>query len=76
MRTAAQAAVWTWIVLSVGWMAMVAWAAIVEPIDESGPWAAYAMTALVPPGAVLAVGAALSWTARALQRNARERLVG
>jgi len=76
MRTAAQAAVWTWIVLSIGWMAMVAWVAIVEPIDESSPWPAYAMTALVPPGALLAVGAALSWTARALQKNARERLVG
>jgi hypothetical protein len=67
MRTAAQAAVWTWIVLSMGWLAMVAWVAIVEPVDESVPWV-YAMTAVVPPGSLLVFGAALTWTARAFQK--------
>ena len=70
MRTAAQAAVWTWIVLSIGWLAMVAWVAIMEPIDESVPWV-YAMTAVVPPGSLLLVGAALTRTARAFQRHIR-----
>jgi hypothetical protein len=46
---------------------MVAWVAIMEPLDESVPWV-YAMTALVPPGSLLAVGAALIWTARAFHR--------
>jgi hypothetical protein len=59
--------VWTWIILSVGWLAMVAWAAIVEPMDEAAPWA-YAMTAVVPPVSLLVVGAALSWTVRAIFR--------
>jgi hypothetical protein len=68
MRTAAQAAVWSWIALAIGWVAVVAWVAIME-MDESVPLAAYAMTALVPPGCLLAVGAALSWTTRAFQRN-------
>ena len=67
MRTAAQAAVWTWIILSIGWLAMVAWVAVVEPLNESVPWA-YAMTAVVPPGSLLAVGVALIWTAGALRR--------
>src|SRR5262245_42073398 len=69
MRTAAQAAVWSWIALSIGWMAVVAWVALME-MDESVPLAAYAMTALMPPGCLLAFGAALSWTARASQGNA------
>ena len=67
MRTAAQTAVWTWIILSVGWLAIVAWVAMMEPLDDSVPWV-YAMTALVPPGSLLAVGAALVWTARAFHR--------
>ena len=67
LRTAAQAVVWTWIFLSVGWLAMVAWVAIIEPMDEAVPWV-YAMTAVVPPVSLLVVGAALTWTARALLR--------
>jgi hypothetical protein len=47
---------------------MVAWAAIMEPIDESVPWV-YAMTAVVPPGSLLLVGVALTRTARAFQRH-------
>ena len=70
MRTAAQAAVWTWIILSVGWLAIVAWVAIVEPMDDPVPWV-YAMTAIVPPGSLLAVGAALIWTGRAFHRYIR-----
>ena len=69
MRTATQAAFGAWVVLSIGWLATVAWVATVEPIDGSGPWV-YTMTAVVPPGMLLAVGAALSWTARAFQRYA------
>jgi hypothetical protein len=67
MRTAAQTAVWTWIILSIGWLAIVAWVAMIEPMDDAVPWV-YAMTALVPPGTVLAVGAMLVWTARAFHR--------
>jgi hypothetical protein len=67
MRTAAKGAVWTWIILSFGWLAMVAWVAIIEPMDEAVPWV-YAMTAVVPPLSLLVVGAALTWTARALLR--------
>ena len=69
MRTATQAAVWTWVVLSIGWLAIVAWVATVEPIDGSG-LRVYAMTAVVPPGMLLAAGAVLSWTARTVQRYA------
>jgi hypothetical protein len=69
MRTAAQAAVWSWIAFAMGWMPVVAWVAIME-MDESVTLVAYAMTALVPPGCcLLAVGAALSWMTRAFQRN-------
>jgi hypothetical protein len=68
MRTMAQAAVWTWIILSVGWLAMVAWVAIVEPMNDAALWA-YAMTALVPPVSLLVFGAALTWTTRALFRR-------
>jgi hypothetical protein len=64
MRTAAQTAVWTWIILSIGWLAIVVWVAAMEPLDDSVPWA-YAMTAIVPPASLLAVGAVLVWTARA-----------
>ena len=67
MRTAAQTVVWTWIILSIGWLAMVAWVAVIEPMDEAVPWV-YAMTAVVPPASLLVVGAALTWTARALLR--------
>ena len=67
MRTAAQTAVWTWIILAVGWLAIVAWVAITEPIDGSVPWV-YAMTAIVPPGSLLAFGAVLIWMARAFHR--------
>ncbi len=68
MGTMAQAAVWTWIILSVGWLAMVAWVAIIEPTNDAAPWA-YAMTALVPPVSLLVLGAALTWTTRALFRR-------
>lgn len=64
MRTVAQAAVWTWIILSLGWLAMVAWVAIIEPMDDAAPWA-YATTALVPPASLLVIGVALTWTIRA-----------
>jgi hypothetical protein len=57
--TAAQAAVWSWIVLSVGWLAMVAWVAIVEPTDDAAP-RAYAMTAVVPLASLLVIGVALT----------------
>ena len=67
VRTVAQAAVWTWIILSIGWLAMVAWVAIIEPMDDATPWV-YTMTAVVPPGSILAVGAALTLTARAFLR--------
>ena len=67
MRTAAQAAVWTWIILSIGWLAVVVWVAIIEPMDHAAPWV-YPMTAVVPPASLLVVGAALTWTARALLR--------
>ncbi len=67
MRTAAQTAVWTWIILATGWLAIVAWVAIMEPIDGSVPWV-YAMTAIVPPGSLLALGAVLIWMARAFHR--------
>ena len=67
MRTTAQAAVWTWIILSIGWLAMVVWVAIIEPMDEAAPWV-YAVTAVVPPASLLVVGAALTWTVRALLR--------
>ena len=67
MRTAAQTAVWTWIILATGWLAIVGWVAIMEPIDDSVPWV-YAMTAIVPPGSLLAVGAALLWMAQAFHR--------
>jgi hypothetical protein len=67
MRTTAQAAVWTWIILSIGWLAIVVWVAIIEPMDEAAPWV-YAMTAVVPPTSLLVVGAVLTWTVRALLR--------
>ena len=67
MRTTAQAAVWTWITLSTGWLVMVVWVAIIEPMDEAVPWV-YGMTAVVPPASLLVVGAALTWTVRALLR--------
>jgi hypothetical protein len=67
MRTTAQTAMWTWIILSVAWLAMVAWVAMIEPMDEALPWV-YAMTAVVPPLSLLAVGAALTWTAGTLLR--------
>lgn len=67
MRTAAQTAVWTWIILATGWLAIVVWVAITEPIDGSVPWV-YAMTAIVPPGSLLAFGAVLIWMARAFHR--------
>jgi hypothetical protein len=67
MRTAAQAVVWTWIILSIGWLVMVVWVAIIEPMDEASPWV-YAMTAVVPPASLLVVGAALTWTVRVLLR--------
>src|SRR5262245_34928814 len=51
----------------VGWLAMVVWAAIIEPMDRAAPWV-YPMTAVVPPASLLVVGAALTWTARALLR--------
>ena len=63
MRTAAQTAVWTWIILSIGWLAIVAWVAMMEPMDGSVPWI-YAMTAVVPPGSLLATGAVLIWAGR------------
>ena len=69
MRTATQAAAWTWVVLSIGWLAIVTWVATVEPLDSSGPWV-YAMTAVVPPGMLLAAGAVLSWAAHTFQRYA------
>jgi bacteriorhodopsin len=69
MRIAGQAALWAWIVLAIGWLAAVTWVAFVESIEPSTHWV-YAMTAVVPPGSVLAIGAALSWTARAFRRNA------
>jgi len=37
MRTATQAAFGAWVVLSIGWLAVVAWVAPVEPIDSSRP---------------------------------------
>ena len=46
---------------------MVAWVAIIEPMDDATPWV-YTMTAVVPPGSILAVGAALTLTARAFLR--------
>ena len=67
MRTTAQAAVWTWIILSVGWLAIVTWVAIIEPNDEVAPWV-YAMTAAAPPVSLFVVGAALTWTVRLLLR--------
>ena len=67
MRTTAQAAVWTWIILSVGWLAIVAWVAIIEPMDEGAPWV-YAMTAAAPPVNLFIVGTALTWTVRVLLR--------
>ncbi len=67
MRTAAQTAVWTWIILSIGWLAIVAWVAIAEPLDDSLPLV-YVMTAVVPPACLLAVGVALNWIARAFHR--------
>jgi hypothetical protein len=67
MRTAAQASIWTWIVLSVGWLAMVAWVAIMEPIDQSAPWA-YVMTAVAPPVSLFAIGAVSIWAAKAFFR--------
>ena len=69
MRIAGQAAFWTWIVLSVGWVAAVTWVVIMESLEPSTAWA-YTMAAVVPPGILLAVGAALSWMARAFRRNA------
>ena len=69
MRTATQAAWGAWVVLSIGWLVTVAWVATVEPIDSSWPWV-YVMTAVVPPGILLAAGAVLSWTARTFQRYA------
>jgi hypothetical protein len=48
-----------WIVLSVGWLAMVAWVAIVEPTDDAAP-RAYAMTAVVPLASLLVIGVALT----------------
>ena len=53
--------------LSIGWLTMVAWVAIIEPMDEAAPWA-YAMTAIVPPTSLLIVGAALIWMIRAFLR--------
>jgi hypothetical protein len=47
---------------------MVAWVAIMEPMDESVPWV-YAMTAVVPLGSLLLVGAVLTGAARAFQRH-------
>jgi hypothetical protein len=67
MRTAAQTAVWTWIILAAGWFAIVAWVAVMEPVGDSMPWV-YAMTAIVPPGTLLAFGATLIWMVRAFHR--------
>ena len=67
MRTAAQAAVWTWIILSVGWLAIVTWVAIIEPMDDGAPWV-YAMTAAAPPASLFVAGAALTWTVRVFVR--------
>jgi hypothetical protein len=68
MRSVAQAAIWTWLILSTGWLIMVAWVAIIEPMEDAAPWA-YAMTALVPPVSLLAFGATLTWTTRTLFRR-------
>lgn len=70
MRTAAQTAVWTWIIFATGWLAIVAWVAVIEPVGDSMPWV-YAMTAVVPPGTVLAFGAALIWMVRAFHKYMR-----
>jgi hypothetical protein len=67
MRTAAQTAVLTWIILSVGWLAIVTWVAIIEPMDEAAPWV-YAMTAAAPPVSLFVVGAVLTWAVRLLLR--------